>query len=313
MHRPALRTFHMLALSALHAFATVSLSAQRVHAQAESQNPAADIEAVIASTNYKDLVREGMLKYTRGQWDEARGYFLKAHELAPNARTLRGLALVGYDSRQFASAIDYAEQSLAHPVQPLNDKMKEELKKLIDQAQDQVARAELITTPADAELRVDGVPVQRRSDGTVWLDPGTHELTVSAPGYFPESRRLELTEQQRTQLAIALTSRTAAEPAHITAPALGKQAPARSPLPWIVVGVSVGVAAVGGAMFAVDQASRGDGPTSVWTPLGATLLGVGAAGAIVGITWSLWPRESERGATARLRVSPLGIQYSGTF
>lgn len=305
MHRPALATFHRFALVATYALATIS-SAQ---AQAEPQR-SADAEAVMASNEYKDLVREGMLKYTRGLWDDARAFFLKAHELAPNARTLRGLALVGYDSKHFVQAIDYAEQALVHPVQPLTDKMKEELKKLTDQAQSQVARAELITTPANAELRVDGVLVARRADGTVWLDPGAREISVSAPDYLTETRRVELAEQQQARLEVALTSRTAAEPAHIATPAPKQRAQERSPLPWVLVGVSVGVAAVGGVMFGVDQA---DGSASVGTPLGVALLGVGAAGTIVGITWSLWPRESERATSARLSVRPLAIQCSGTF
>ncbi|HTU61714.1 MAG TPA: hypothetical protein VMF89_24830, partial [Polyangiales bacterium] len=186
---------------ALVAVCTLAMT-HSAHAQAP-----ADAEAVMASAEYKDLVRDGMLKYTRGLWDEARAYFLKAHALAPNARTLRGLALIGYDSQHFVQAIDYAEQSLVHPVQPLNDKMKEEAKKLIDQAQSQVARAELITTPADAEVRVDGAPVTRRADGTVWMDPGAREISVSAQGYLTETRRLELSEQQQTRLEIALTSR----------------------------------------------------------------------------------------------------------
>jgi hypothetical protein len=308
MHRPALATFHRLALAALYALATISSA----HAQ-EQRQKSANAEAVMASTEYKDLVREGMLRYTRGLWDEANAYFRKAHELAPNARTLRGLALVGYDSKHFVQAIDYAEQSLVHPVQPLNDQMKDGLKKLIDQAQSQVARAELITTPADAELRVDGALVARRADGRVWMDPGAHEISVSAPDYTTETRRLELTEQQQARLEVALTSRTAAEPAHIATPAARPRAPARSLLPWVAVGVSAGVAAVGGIMLGIDQANRGEGSGTVMTPLGATLLGVGAVGAVVGITWSLWPRESERATSARLHLSPLAIQCSGTF
>jgi|GEM_PF-5089440 len=308
MHRPALASFSRLTLAALCALATIS----RAHAQTEPVK-SADAEVVMASNEYKDLVREGMLKYTRGLWDEARAYFLKAHELAPNARTLRGLALVGYDSKHFVQAIDYAEQSLVHPVQPLNEEMKEGLKKLIDQAQSQVARAELITTPADAELRVDGALVARRADGRVWLDPGAREISVSAPDYLTETRRLELAEQQQARLEVTLTSRTAAEPAHIATPAPKPQAPERSLLPWVVVGVSVGLAAVGGIALGVDQVNRGEGSGTVMTPLGATLLGVGAVGAVLGITWSLWPRESERATSARLRVSPLAIQCSGTF
>jgi hypothetical protein len=293
----------------------VTISASSAHSQANSAKPAGEAETVLGSEEYKALVREGMLKYTRGLWDDARAYFLKAHELAPNARTLRGLALVSYDRHGHnVEAIDYAEQSLAHPVQPLNEKMKAELKQLIQQAETQVVRAEVVTIPADAQLRIDRVPVTRRADGTVWLDPGEHELSVSAPSYVDETRRFQLRDERQLRLEIALQSRTAAAPAHSAAAATLPRAAARSPLPWVVVGVSAGVAAAGGVMLAVDQAGRGDGGASAFTPLGAALLGVGAVGVIVGITWSLAPRaDSERAPSARLQLGPSSIQCNGTF
>jgi hypothetical protein len=281
-------------------------SAGVAHAQ-----PAPDPEAVIASAEYKELVREGMLKYTRGLWDEARAYFQKAHQLAPNARTLRGLALVAYDSHHYVEAIDRAEQSLAHRVAPVTDKMKAELEQLMQQAQAQVVHAELITTPADAALRVDGVPVPRRADGTVWLDPGDHALTVSAPGHLDDTRPLQLAEARQLRLEIALRSSSADLATRAAAPAAEARAPERSPLPWVVAGVSAAVAAAGGVMLAVDQANEG---SSAATPLGAAVLGVGAVGVIVGITWSLAPHaDSERAPAARLRLGPTAIQYSGTF
>lgn len=303
MHRLAFGTFRMLALATLWALAGMSGSAH-----AEPAKTAADTEAVIASAEYKALIREGMLRYTRGLWDEARAFFHKAHELAPNARTLRGLALISYDSKRFASAIDYGEQSLAHPVQPLTDKMKEELKNLLDQAQRQVARAELIVRPADAEVRVDGALVDRRADGRLWLDPGAHQLSVSAPGYRSETRSLQLGEQQSARLEVTLSSLHPIASARL-ASTEDKREPTSATLPWIVTGLSLGVAVAGGAILIVDQNNGGSG----WSPLGAALLGVGAAGAIVGTTWALWPRDKERATSARLSISPLAIQCSGTF
>jgi tetratricopeptide (TPR) repeat protein len=304
--------FRSLAIAALCA-STLSLS-ERVRAQAEPPPAARDAEVVIASAEYKELVREGMLKYTRGFWPEARAYFLKAHELAPNARTLRGLALVCFDSYHYVDAIDYAEQSLSHPVQPLNDKMIEELKQLSQQAQNLVTRAQLITTPADAELRVDGALVRRRADNSVWLDPGEHDLSVAAPGYWGETRRLQLGEDRQPRLEIALKSRSAETPTRVAAPSTNSPAPIRSKLPWVVVGISGAVAAAGGVMLAVDLAGRGDRDASALTPLGAAMLGVGAVGLVVGLTWSLWPQaESELAASARLQISPLAIQCSGVF
>jgi hypothetical protein len=285
--------------------------ASAAYAQAEPEKTPQDVEKVIASDEYKELVREGMLKYTRGFWPEARAYFLKAHQLAPNARTLRGLALVSYDSRHYVDASDYAEQSLAHAVQPVNDKMAEELKQLISQAKALIVRAELVTTPSAAELRVDGMLVARRADGSLWLDPGEHELSVSAPGYFSDTRKLQAEAEHPMRIEIALKS-SAVTSVQVAAKPARARAEERSALPWVVVGISGAVAAAGGIMLAVDQSSS-DGKSSAWSPLGGALLGVGAVGVIVGLTWSLSPESEEAPARAQLRLSPLAAQLSGTF
>jgi hypothetical protein len=306
-----LRVAQLLAAAATFAAPPYAAYAQAPASPAESP-PARDVDAVIASTEYKELVREGMLKYTRGFWPEARAYFLKAHELAPNARTLRGLALVCYDSHQYVDAIDYAEQSLAHTVQPLNDKMREELSQLVQQAQAATVHVELVTSPADAEVQADGKPVKRRSDGSVWLDPGAHELAFAAPGYWNETRNLPADTGLQVRLEVALKSRTAQEPTRVAGPASTPSAPASSTLPWVLFGVSTAVAAGGGVMLAVDQASSGD--ATALTPLGGVLLGVGAVGMIVSVTWGLSPRsESPQAATAHLQLSPLGVRCAGTF
>ncbi|HET8936496.1 MAG TPA: tetratricopeptide repeat protein [Polyangiales bacterium] len=281
------------------------------YAQAEPEKAPRDVEKVIASDEYKDLVKEGMLKYTRGFWPEARAYFLKAHELAPNARTLRGLALVSYDSRHYVDAIDYAEQSLAHPVQPLGDKMAEELKQLVAQAHKLIGHVELVTTPSAAELRVDGARVARRGDGSLWLDPGEHELSVAAAGYVSETRRLQTDAERSSRVEIALRSATVA-PVRVAVKPAQPHTEQRSALPWVVVGISGAVAAAGGVMLALDQSSS-DGKSSAFTPLGGALLGVGAVGVIIGITWSLSPRTDAAPGTAQLQLSPFGTRLHGTF
>lgn len=285
--------------------------ASAAYAQAEPEKTPQDVEKVIASDEYKELVKEGMLKYTRGFWPEARAYFLKAHQLAPNARTLRGLALVSYDSRHYVDAIDFAEQSLAHSVHPVADKMAEDLKQLVSQAQNLIGHAQLVTTPSAAELRVDGALVARRADGSIWLDPGEHELSVSAPGYFAETRRLHAEAERPVRVEIVLKS-SAVTPVQVAVRPAQAHSQERSALPWVVVGISGAVAAAGGVMLALDQSST-DGKSSALTPLGGALLGVGAVGVIVGITWSLSPRTEEAPATASLQLSPVAAQLSGTF
>jgi hypothetical protein len=48
-------------------------------------------------------------------------------------------------------------------------------------------------------------------------------------------------------------------------------------------------------------------------PVGFALMGVGLAGVAAGLTWKLWPSEQERAPSARLQLSPSGIELSGKF
>lgn len=284
-------------------------------ARAEPSPPSAattpDTEAIIASPEYKELVREGMLKYTRGFWEEALAYFRKAHELAPNARTLRGLALVCYDSHRYVEAIDYAEQALHHSVQPLNERMSADLAQLLQQAQAVVAHVQLVTHPAAAELRIDGKPLARRADGDILVDPGPHHLTVSAQGFVTNTRRLEFAEGSQYALRVELSPRTAAAAARVATAQPRATAPASSSaVPWVVIGASAAVAATGGILIAIDQR---DG-SSTMTSAGAVLLAVGGLGLAAGLTWRLWPSaEPERAHVAQLRVGPAALHIRATF
>jgi hypothetical protein len=143
------------------------------------------------------------------------------------------------------------------------------------------------------------------------MDPGPHYLTVSAPGFVTNTRRLELDESARYSLRVELSPHVAPTPARVAAAQPGAAAPAHSSaVPWVVIAASAAVAAVGGALIALDQR---DGP-STKTSAGAVLLAVGGVGLAAGLTWRFWPRaEPDRTPAAQLQVGPASMQLRGTF
>ena len=289
--------------------------------------------AILSSADYKELVRRALEMYTLGRWDQARELFLEAHTRAPNARTLRGLALVCYESRQYRDAIDYASQAIAHAVLPLNAQMKTELEQLSEQARGLLARVTVELSPSDAELEVDGKPAQREQDGTIALDPGEHTLAASAAGHERKQQVLQLEPSAQLQVQLLLTRKQLVPIVHDPGPKQPAEQPSElaALAPWIVVGASAAVAIGGGVMLAMGEADRATvrnakAPT-MWSDVkgaydraptlfavGGVMLGVGLAGAAAGVSWKLWLQpQSERQPSAQLRVTPSGVQLAGTF
>jgi tetratricopeptide (TPR) repeat protein len=302
-------------------------------AVARAQAPsAAEVDAALQSSEYKELVRNAVQEYSLGNWAEARVFFAKAHALAPNARTLRGLALVCYESRRYVEFLGYAQRALASEIQPLTPAMQKELRQFLDQAGSFVARAHISLQPPGAELRVDGQPALRAEDGAILLDPGEHELIASAAGYQTHTRALDVQQAAEFRFEIALAPELAAGAQPIREPPLAAASGSGgSTVPWIVVSVSAAVAIGGGVLLGVASADKAKvesiGRDTPWSEvrdsyeraptlfaLGWTLLGVGVAGAATGLTWKLWLEpNAERPASAQLRFAPGAVALSGAF
>ena len=289
-----------------------------------------------STPEYKELIRNALEEYGLGHWTEARVYFGKAHALAPNARTLRGLALVSHESRRYVEAVSFAEQALADPIQPLTPPMQRELRELIDQSRAFVARVKIASDPSGAELQIDGQALVQAEDGAILLDAGEHELVAGAPGYETHSRTLQVQGGTEIRFDIALTPK----PVSLTPPP--NAAPAAAPLaeagdatgstaiaPYVVIGASAAVAVAGGVLLALASADKSKVEDSAagtnWSEIrgayeraptffaiGWTMLGVGVAGLAGGLSWKLWGQSpSDRSPNARLQVTPGAVRVTG--
>lgn len=298
------------------------------HVHAE---PAAAAES--GATSYEEAIRHAVEEYSLGHWTEARFFFERAHAQNPNARTLRGLGLTCYESRNYVDAIAYFKGALANAEQPLTESMRKDIRQLLQQSEQFVTRVTIELEPANAQLEIDHAVRELGKHGAVLLDPGEHDLTVWAEGFVREERVVKAKGgEQRIQLRLrpidvqpAVAARDAA-----AAPA----APARSGgsdlAPYIVIGASGAALAVGAVLvgiaasdkYAVEHAQDG----ATWSeleprynrgrtffPVGFALMGVGLAGVAAGLTWKLWPAEHERAPYAGLRVSGSALELAGHF
>lgn len=291
---------------------------------------------------YDDAIDHALQEFKLEHWIEAKVLFGQAYRLKPNARALRGIGLASYEARQYVEAVTYFELALIHPSQNLTQEMRDEVAQFLAQARQFTGRLHLEVEPSDAELALDGARVApQSSDGVVLVDPGPHEVTASAAGYEPVTRRVVVEGGDDVQLQLKLQASGAnlapVAPPATTAAALETgstthSAHGRGAAPWVVVGVSGAIAIAGGVMLVVAasnkaQVENAEEPAQ-WSeyeglyetgealfPIGGVMLGVGLAGVAAGLAWELWPTPHAEtpAASLRLVVQPGFAQVAGRF
>lgn len=280
------------------------------------------------SADYEDAIGRAVEEYSLGHWTEARFFFARAHTLHPNARTLRGLGLSSYESRNYVDAIGYFEQALASTEQPLSDELRTEVTARLAHAERLVTRVIVTLEPSDAALEVDHVPHELAADSVVWLDPGEHLLSASAQGHHPAQQTLAADGGER-RVVLRLSPKPHGGPVEAPAAAAGSRA-GGDLAPYVVIGAGAAALIVGSVLVGIAASDKNavENPAGdvTWAelepryhrgrtffPVGFALMGVGFAGVAAGLTWKLWPASQERAPSARLRVSPLGIELRGAF
>ncbi|MFT3925173.1 MAG: PEGA domain-containing protein [Myxococcales bacterium] len=167
--------------------------------------------------NFQKILRQAVAEFELGNWTEARALFERAHELSPSARTFRAMGLCAFEEKSYVASLVYLTKALEDTRKPLNDDERKKLADVIGRARSFVGSFVFEVTPTDAEIKIDlAAPVF--VDGKVLLDPGNHELTVSAPGYQDETRRLSIKPREDAVINIALKPNAPAEPQVVVTP-----------------------------------------------------------------------------------------------
>jgi hypothetical protein len=174
------------------------LFAPRLSAQAA---PPQDTRAA-----YRELISKALQEYSLGHWAEARVYFADAHAIWPNARTLRGLGMVCYEARAYDESIGFLQRALDNPVQPLPAKLAVEARDLLEQAKRFVGRVVVEVNPSIGTVTIDSKPLEVRADGSVFVNPGEHQLDVTASGYQPTHREFVVDAGQHLRLYVELNA-----------------------------------------------------------------------------------------------------------
>src|SRR4051794_16670861 len=65
----------------------------------------AQADGAAEASEYRELIEQALSEFKHKNWPEARVLFRRAHELSPNARTLRGMGVVSYEMRDYVHAV----------------------------------------------------------------------------------------------------------------------------------------------------------------------------------------------------------------
>jgi hypothetical protein len=274
--------------------AATLLASARAHAQTAD------------ASGYRALVDNGVSEFAGGNYQEALASFLRAYQVRPTARVLRGIAKVRFELRQYSACLDSIDAALAAGDDPLTSEMRAEMDALRSRTLGYVGTMTVRVSPDGAEVTLDGQPLSRALRGVPFrVDIGHHEVDVSASGYSTSRRAVDVLAGGDTQLVVVGLTASRTNPLFVTS---------------LVVGIAAAAGAVGSSIWLVNRldavdrcqtaidrgancanadALHGERDIAMWTLIGSSALFVGSA---VAFGLSLRSREQ---APAALACAPI--------
>ncbi|MCA9607718.1 MAG: hypothetical protein KC619_19050 [Myxococcales bacterium] len=224
----------------------------------------AEEDAGAADEEYGRWVDLAIEEFAAHRYPESLAAFRRAHSLRPSARTLRGMAMASYETRNYAFALRCAEAALADEVQPLTPDLRAHVQDIATRSRAFVGVFVLVLSPSDAELRVDSAAeLWDHHEGRLILGLGEHRVRLTAEGYEPLERALTVVGGEDETLRLDM-SPVAAPAAVVLPPA--PAAPLRLPDPdppdharrdaglaLLVAGIALALGGVAGIAWIADR------------------------------------------------------------
>ncbi len=265
----------------------------------------------------RELFVEGVELTRQDRWGEALVYFQRSLALVERPNTIFNVAGILVRLGRGREAVEHYERYLR--AAPADDPDRAAALAALEAARAGLARLHLSVSPAEADLRVDGLRVEGTGhDRELVLDPGEHVIDLYAPGFHREVFRVSFLPGARGERLITLVGLSegasaeavpeAAEPppaarADPDAPAPPQyelridETPAHALLAAGLATLAVGAGALAWGLVEheqVEDARSGErwaayeeryARTQIVTPLGWALLAVGAGVASAGLAW----------------------------
>jgi hypothetical protein len=198
------------------------------------------------SDRYKSLLSDALKEYDAGRYQEARALFRQAHEIAPNARTLRGIGMASFELREYVEALGALEAALAEQRRALTPEQRDHVRGLIERTRAFVGRFRVVITPPQARLTVNGSPARLDRSGELRLAFGQHHLEASGEGLETEQRELRVVGGEEQTLTFTLRATPSVALETPTQPVVSERPSSSGARWWAVAVAGAGAAAAGG-------------------------------------------------------------------
>lgn len=288
---------------------------------------------------YRSTIDAAVAEFAAGHHAEARALFRRAHEMRPNARTLRGIGMCAFELREYAEAVRMLSASLTDTRRPLTEEQIVQVRDAIERANVFVGRFE-IAVPEGASVHVDdaATAAELDADGTLLLSLGAHLVALRREGAVLGESRVDVRGGERERLVITQTVTPAPTPlptpTPVPSPVTTQSRGEPDLVPGIALVASGAALLVGGAIvFGVGLADaatvEGASAGTTWSSLagaydrapilqgvGAASLGVGVAlAAVGGILLGLEGTSSDHveRAAVRFEIGVGGASLGGVF
>lgn len=249
---------------------------------ASAQQPSAKALAE-ARTRYE----KGKQLYGEGAFDAALAELQRSYDLAPSYKILYNIALVQRARNDFAGALHAYEKYLADGGKELAASRRQEVQKELETLKTLVARADIKTSVADADISVDDVPTGKSPLTGLVLNPGSHRISATKEGHQAAVKVIKVAGGDSVTVDLVLPESASSQPA-------GTGAPSATAAPTDTGAATAAPTDSGTSQPMPPPPSRG--PVWIgWAITGALAVGAGITGGLA---------LSKAGAHAELRQQP---------
>jgi hypothetical protein len=165
---------------------------------------AEEVSTQDADARYRSTLKDALAEYDANHFEEARILFRRAHDINPNARTLRSIGMASFELRDYVAAVRALSAALMETRKPLSTDQRSHAQGLLERSRMYVDIYVLKITPADSRVLIDGRAPDPEPDGTMLLGFGSHNLEVSKPGFVLRTMTVNVRGGERKELAMTL-------------------------------------------------------------------------------------------------------------
>jgi hypothetical protein len=208
--------------------------------------------------SYRALIDDAVAEYDAHHFEESRALFRRAHQLAPSARTWRGIGMAAFELRDYVKSLRALEASLVDSRSPLTVAERDEVQALVARARVFVGHFVIHLLPKEAVLRIDDAPTTLDDGDILMLESGHHVLTAAADDRRTETREINVVGGERREISIMLPPMPRPDIGLTSEPHANGAESSRATW-WFAGAGALAAGAVGGVLWWRFQSSQLDG------------------------------------------------------